>query len=328
MLTQIIANVDLLGYSEEIDRIGFRLLEGRFTMFSFIKNSLKKIYTGITSRLGALFGYQKVDEATLKELEIILLSADTGVQTTKKIITELRDQYQKGLIAEGTALTIDLETQLHETLKQETNPEYSASIFILVGINGTGKTTFAAKLAHQEMKRGKKVLLVAADTFRAAATEQLAHWADQIGVDIVRGNEGQDPASVVFQGCQKYRDGQYDSLIIDTAGRLHTKVNLMNELAKMKRVIEKKLPDKKISTLLTIDGMLGQNSFEQAKLFQECTDVTGIVLTKMDGSGKGGIVFSISDELKLPVYYLCFGELVDQLKKFDKDEYVHNLLNR
>jgi fused signal recognition particle receptor len=297
-------------------------------MFSFIKNSLKKIYTGITSRLGALFGTTHIDEKTLKELEIILLSADTGIETTKKIMARLTEKHRSGALSEGSVLKNELEKELIAILNQSSSPSYDGAVFLLVGINGTGKTTLAAKLAYQEAQQGKKVLLVAADTFRAAATEQLAHWAAQMGIDIVKGNPQQDPASVVFAGCQKYSDAQYDCLIIDTAGRLQSKTNLMHELAKIKRVVEKKLADQQINTLLTLDGMLGQNSLEQATLFKESTNLNGVVLTKMDGTGKGGIVFAISDMLGIPVWYLSYGEQVDQLKKFDKNEYVQNLLSR
>jgi fused signal recognition particle receptor len=201
-----------------------------------------------------------------------------------------------------------------------------SQVFVLVGINGSGKTTFAGKLAHKLKQEGNNVLLVAADTFRAAAPEQLTAWAQNIGVDIVLGTPNQDPAAVVFAGCERFKKENYDAIIIDTAGRLHTKTNLMNELAKIKRVITKQLPDKSITTLLTIDAMLGQNSFEQAKLFKECTDVNGIVLTKMDGTGKGGIVFAIAHQLHIPIAYISFGEQLDNIKLFDAQEYVHDLL--
>ena len=199
-------------------------------------------------------------------------------------------------------------------------------IFLFVGINGSGKTTSIGKLAHKYTKQGKKVLLVAADTFRAAAPEQLNQWALESGADILCGKEGQDPASLVFQGCEKFKNEQYDILIIDTAGRLQTRVNLMHELAKIKRSVQKQLSDRTVTTLLTIDAMLGQNSFEQAKLFKESTDVSGIILTKMDGTGKGGIVFAIAQELGIPVAYLTFGEQSDQIKTFDVQEYVTELL--
>lgn len=295
-------------------------------MFSFIKNSLKKIYSGITFQLNTLFGKKTIDEAALKELEVILLSADTGVKTTRSIITQLKEMHAAGQITEGESLKQALNELLLATLSKPSAPK-EGNVFVLVGINGSGKTTFAAKLAQQYKSLGKKVLLVAADTFRAAATQQLAQWAEKTGVALEQGTENQDPASVVFQGCDRFEKEQFDILIIDTAGRLHTKSHLMDELAKIKRVIDKKLPSQSINTLLTIDSMLGQNSFEQAKLFKECTQVDGIILTKMDGTGKGGIVFAIADELTIPIWYLTFGEQIEQLKQFDKKEYVTNLLD-
>lgn len=295
-------------------------------MFNFIKNSLKKIYNSITSRLGALFGKETIDAQTLKELEIILLSADTGVQTTRSILQKLKDRHAAGQITKGDDLKSELQKELLSILAPHEVQTITGNVFVLVGINGSGKTTFAAKLAHKYASQNKRVLFVAGDTFRAAAPEQLALWADQIGVDIVKGNQGQDPASVVFQGCETFKNGNYDILIIDTAGRLHTKTNLMNELAKIKRVISRQLPDTQINTLLTIDSMLGQNSFEQAKLFKSCTDVNGIVLTKMDGTAKGGILFAIADEIAIPIWYITYGEKPDQLKPFNAQEYIENLL--
>ncbi len=296
-------------------------------MFSFIKKALHKIYTGVTSKLASLLGKESIDTDTLKELEIILLAADTGVSTTKSIINQLKAQYDRGTLKEGASLKSALHNILLAILCKPEQSKDDAQIFILVGINGSGKTTFASKLAHKYIKQGKKVLFVAADTFRAAAPEQLHAWAIQTGCNIVRGKEQQDPASVVFTGCQEFTKKGHAVLIIDTAGRLQTKVNLMNELAKLKRVIEKQLPSQPVHVLLTIDSMLGQNSLEQARLFKECTHVDGIVLTKMDGTGKGGIVFAIADELAIPIKYITFGEQVDQMKQFDAKEYIDNLLN-
>lgn len=290
-------------------------------MFGFIKNKLVKIFNQFTSKIGALFGRSTIDADTLKELEIILLSADTGVETTRSVIEQLKKQ----TITHGHELKQALHTILLDILAKPTTVS-ADNIYLLVGINGTGKTTFAGKLAHQLVHSGKKTLLVAADTFRAAAPEQLAAWAQRTGADIITGDPEQDPAAVVFKGCEKFKQENYDALIIDTAGRLQTKKNLMNELAKIKRIIAKHLPEKHIQTLLTIDSMLGQNSFEQARLFKESTDVTGIVLTKMDGTGKGGIVFAITQELNIPIAYITFGEQVDQLKEFNIPEYVTELL--
>jgi len=294
-------------------------------MFNFIKNKLKKIYTQVTSKIQTIFSLTKIDEQALKELEIILLEADAGVKTTKEIIETLTTKYKKGEIQEGQDLKAALEQQLLEHLTTQKAP-IESNIYLLVGINGSGKTTFAGKLANKLKKDGKKVLLVAADTFRAAATEQLEKWADSVGVSIETGEQGQDPASVVFKGCERYKNENFDTLIIDTAGRLQTKINLMRELEKIKKIIKRHLPDDSINTLLTIDSMLGQNSLEQARIFKESTDVNGIVLTKMDGTAKGGIVFAITQELGIPIAYVSFGEQLDQFGQFEAKTYVQELL--
>ncbi|MCX5925641.1 MAG: signal recognition particle-docking protein FtsY [Candidatus Dependentiae bacterium] len=296
-------------------------------MFSFFKNTFKKIFQQVTSKLTALFGRTHIDEDSLKELEILLLSADTGVKTTRSIIASLKEQCQRGNLQKGADLKIALKKALHTILTSVPKPTLDSRIHLLVGINGSGKTTFAGKLAHYYKQHNKKVLLIAADTFRAAAPEQLTQWAQRTGVDIVLGKPNQDPASVVFTGCEQFKKEQFDILIIDTAGRLQTKANLMNELAKIKRTIDKQLPGEPINVLLTIDSMLGQNSFEQAKIFKESTHVNGIVLTKMDGTGKGGIVFGIAQELTIPVAYVAFGEQANQFAPFDPESYLEELLN-
>ena len=301
-------------------------MHSRSFMFSFIKNKLQKIFSTVTSKLGSFFSRTIIDEAALKELEILLISSDVGVATTRSILTQLRNTIGTGAI-NGTQLKARLNVILLDILTQYQRANFTdQSIFLFVGINGSGKTTSIGKLAHRYVQEGKKVLLVAADTFRAAAPEQLMQWAINTKTDIICGKEGQDPASLVFQGCEKFKKENYDILIIDTAGRLQTKVNLMHELAKIKRVVEKQLANHHIATVLTIDAMLGQNSFEQAKLFKESTDVNGIFLTKMDGTGKGGIVFAIAQELAIPIACLAFGERYDQLKNFDPHEYVTDLL--
>jgi fused signal recognition particle receptor len=295
-------------------------------MFNFIKNKLQKIFSTVTSKLGSFFNRTTIDEAALKELEIVLISSDVGVATTRSIIAALRKRIGTGVI-DGAQLKKYMHTILLDILTQLKSPDLSTErVFLFVGINGSGKTTSIGKLAYHYAQRQKKVLLVAADTFRAAAPEQLNQWALQVGVDILIGKEGQDPASLVFQGCEKFKNEQYDILIIDTAGRLQTKINLMHELAKIKRCVQKQLVHDNVVTFLTIDAMLGQNSFEQAKLFKESTDVTGIILTKMDGTGKGGIVFAIAQELGIPVVFITFGEQSDQIKKFNGQEYVTELL--
>jgi fused signal recognition particle receptor len=299
-------------------------------MFSFIKNTLQKIYSHVTGKLQTLFSRPRMDEATLKELELLLIAADTGVKTTRIIIENLKKQWQKGAIKEGSDLKKALSQELLAILNntKKINSDGVNNVYLLVGINGSGKTTFAGKLSYAFNQQGKKVLLVAADTFRAAAPEQLKQWAQRTNATIITGKESQDPASVVFGGCEQFKAHNFDALIIDTAGRLQTKTNLMKELEKIRKIISRQLPNHTIHTLLTIDAMLGQNSFEQATLFNESTQLDGIVLTKMDGTGKGGIVFAITQQLGIPVAYIAYGEQPDQLKPFNAQEYVHDLLTQ
>jgi len=294
-------------------------------MFNFIKQKLKTVFSLVSTQLSRFWNKKEIDEQTLKELELILLQADTDVQTTQQIMQTLKEKSTTGNLADGAALRTTLEHELNTILGTVSSAPES-SIYLLVGINGSGKTTTASKLAYAAQARGQKPLLVAADTFRAAATEQLAIWAEKASCDIVAGTQNQDPASVVFTGAQKFAQGSYDLLIIDTAGRLQTKSNLMAELAKIKRMIERHAPDQTICTLLTVDSMLGQNSFEQAKLFHEATQLDGIVLTKMDSTAKGGIIFSIATTFGIPVVYISYGEQMDQLKSFDAKQYVQELL--
>lgn len=291
-------------------------------MLSFIKNKLQKIYTQFTSAISGFFGKTSLDENTLHELEKLLLSADTGVQTTRFIIERLKEQIPS---AAHQPLREVLAPILLSILNAPRPPQ-SGRIYMLVGINGSGKTTCAGKLASLHARAGKKVLLVAADTFRAAAPEQLKIWAERTGVEVEMGATGQDTSSVVFKGCERFKAGSYDILIIDTAGRLHTKNNLMNELAKVSRVIAKHFPNEQPQTMLTIDSMLGQNSLEQARTFKESTQVGSIILTKMDGTGKGGIVFAIARELNLPISFITFGEKIEDIKEFDAAGYVAELL--
>jgi fused signal recognition particle receptor len=292
-------------------------------VFNFIKNTLSKIYNQCTTAFSAFFQREKFDDQAIAELKKILLSADTGIKTTNFIIENLKKSLPND--ADGNAMRIALQQELLQLLMQK-QFMHEGSIYLLVGINGSGKTTAAAKLAYQEKKAGKKVLLIAADTFRAAATEQLSIWAEKLGVSIVIGKENQDPASVIYTGIQQFKQENFDTLIIDTAGRLQTKINLMKELEKIRKVIGAQLPQHKIITLLTIDAMLGQNSFEQAKTFHESTHLDGIILTKMDGTGKGGIVFAINHELQIPIAFISYGEKPEQLKLFNAQEYCSELL--
>lgn len=295
-------------------------------MLSFLQKTCSRIFQQCTSRLLTLFKQGTVDETALQELEKILIEADTGSTITKHIIDELTLQYRTGNIINNEQLQQKLLEMLGSYLNSHKGLPAQSTIFLLVGVNGTGKTTLAAKLALQEKNKGEKVLLVAADTFRAAAQEQLANWARTVEVDIVQGTIGSDPAAVVFQGCQKYLKEGYTRLIIDTAGRLQTKTNLMKELAKIKKVIHTQLPNAQIHTMLTIDAMLGQNSFEQARIFHESTTIDSFVLTKMDGTGKGGIVFSLVQNFHLPISYISIGEKPQDLMPFDSDSYLAHFL--
>lgn len=295
-------------------------------MFNFLKNALASIYQQVSGKLGALFSKPTIEKEQLDELEKILITSDTGVALTNVIMKNLQTAYSSGSISRGSDLKHALAQELTQTLTKPPAP-LDFTVFLLVGINGSGKTTFAGKLAHYLKNHKRSVLLVAADTFRAAAVEQLATWADRTQTPLVKGTENQDPASVVFQGCQQFLQGNYSALIVDTAGRLQTKANLMKELEKIKKTITRLIPNASVLTLLTVDAMLGQNSFEQARLFHESTHLDGVVLTKMDGTGKGGIIFAINKQLGIPVVFLSYGEKIDQLKLFNGHEYIEQLLS-
>jgi fused signal recognition particle receptor len=292
-----------------------------FLVFIFIKQKLTKLYDVFASKFSYLLNCSVVDDDLIKELEILLLQADTGVPTTKKIVKSIKEKEDK-----NQSLRDYMYDLLVGILQKPQQYSFDAPIMLLVGVNGTGKTTSAGKLAYDCKQKGQKTLLVAADTFRAAAVEQLQQWAKKIGVDIVIGKQEQDAASVVYKACEQFLSGGYDRMIVDTAGRLQTKKNLMAELNKIYRVIDKKLSDHKVNTLLTIDSMLGQNSFEQARLFQDSANVNGVILTKMDGTGKGGVIFALADQLNLPIAYLTFGEKIQDIKQFIIYEYVKELI--
>lgn len=295
-------------------------------MFGFIKEKLQKIYNSITTNLITIFSEKKISAQSLDEIERILITADTGIATTRTIINSLQKQYTAGTITQGNQLKQALEQELLTILAQAQKTKQNSRIFLLIGINGSGKTTFAGKLAYSFTQKNKLCILAAADTFRAAAPQQLLSWAEMSNSQLFMGSQGQDPASIAFQAVEKFKQENADILIIDTAGRLQTKENLMREVEKIKKVIQRQLPNETIHTLLTVDAMLGQNSFQQAKLFHEALHVDGIVLTKVDGTGKGGIIFSITQNLKIPVEYISYGESIQDIKLFDAQEYVKNLL--
>lgn len=299
-------------------------------MFKFIKDKIYKVYNEFTSKIVSIFLSNKPDDKFLEELKVLLLSADTGVKTTNLIIDSLKNKIKNKNISDMNLVKVELEEILINLLNQKSESFIIPEILLLVGINGTGKTTFAAKIANKLKFENKKVLLVAADTFRAAAVEQLESWAKKIDVQVFVPTNSADPSSVIFDAVTKFKNENYDYIIIDTAGRLQTKTNLLKELEKIYRVITKALGEnntKKIASLITVDAMLGQNSFEQVKIFKEVTNLDGVILTKFDGTGKGGIVFSIVSELKLPITYITFGEKLEDIKAFDSKEFVKDLLN-
>lgn len=278
--------------------------------------------------------YKKVDNSYFEELEQILIEADVGVGLTLKLVENLLDKSQKENISEPTKINEELIDQMFvsyveggESITNEIQfAEEGPTVLLVEGVNGVGKTTSIAKLAHRYMKKGKKVMLVAADTFRAGAVEQLKIWAERLKCPIVTGLENGDPASVCYDGAKYAKTNNIDLMIVDTAGRLHNKANLMAELGKIKRVLEREIPGAPHETFLIIDATTGQNGVSQASAFREVSNISGIVITKMDGTSKGGIILSIRDELGVPVRFIGLGEGMDDLEEFDLDEYLHALL--
>lgn len=295
-------------------------------MFSSVSHFFSSIYKAVTGALGTLFSKSSINQEDLEQLRTILLKADVGSSTTQALIEQLTTLARQEKALSGAMVHELLHKQLQKTLNTHTFAGLKP-IILLVGVNGSGKTTTVSKLIHYLQKQNKRILIAAADTYRAAATEQLKQWADRAQVPLVTGNVDADPASVVFQALQQFQDQDFDYLIIDTAGRLQTKEHLMKELEKIRRVISKKLPDTQITTLLTLDAMLGQNSFEQARIFHAATQVDGIVLTKMDGTAKGGIVFSVVSQLQIPIAFLTYGEQPDAISLFDAPSFVHSFLD-
>lgn len=296
--------------------------------FDKLKAGLAKTKNALFGRLDQLFrGFSKVDEDMLEELEEVLITADVGVGPTEKIIDGLRGKIRAEKITEPEKVKAALEEILvsmigeGEPLVLDTKP----SVILVIGVNGVGKTTSIAKIANLLKSEGKSVILAAADTFRAAAVDQLKIWADRVGVDIISHGEGSDPAAVVFDAVNAAKSRHSDVLIIDTAGRLHNKKNLMDELAKINRVVDRELPGCSRETLLVLDATTGQNAVSQAKEFRNSAPLTGLVLTKLDGTAKGGIVFSIREELGIPVKFICVGEQIDDLQYFKADEFVSAL---
>ena len=296
--------------------------------FEKLKNGLFKTKTAIFNKIDGLFKrFAKVDEDLFDELEELLIEADIGINTTEEILDELRERVIDEHIKEPEAVKEILVRMLsdmvgeHEPLDLSTKP----SVILIIGVNGVGKTTSIGKISAELKSRGKKVVVAAADTFRAAAAEQLTVWCERAGVDIVKQAAGADPAAVVFDAISAVKSRKADVLIIDTAGRLHNKKNLMDELSKIDRVIHRELPDSIIETLLVLDATTGQNAISQAKEFKQASRITGLILTKLDGTAKGGIVLSIKKELGIPVKFIGVGEKIDDMKPFSAEEFTKAL---
>lgn len=296
--------------------------------FEKLKAGLSKTKNAVFGPLESLFkSFSKVDEEMLEELEEILITADVGVNVTESILDELRERIKKEKISEPMAVKEVLRQILTEKVGEGEPLDIatSPSVILVIGVNGVGKTTSIAKIAKLLKNDGKSVVLAAADTFRAAAIDQLGVWADRVGVELIRHEEGSDPAAVVFDAVNAAKKRGTDVVIVDTAGRLHNKKNLMDELAKINRVIDREAPDCSRETLLVLDATTGQNAVLQAKEFKNAAPLTGLVLTKLDGTAKGGIVFSIKEELGIPVKFICVGEQVDDLQYFVAEDFTSAL---
>lgn len=300
--------------------------------FSKLVSGLTKTRNNIVAGIDNIFsGFSSIDEDFYEELEEILIMADLGIATTTNVIENLRQKVKEQKIKEPSACKELLIESLKEQMELSDNAyefENRKSVILLIGVNGVGKTTSVGKLAGQLKDQGKKVMVAAADTFRAAAIEQLTEWANRAKVDIIAQQEGSDPAAVVFDAVTAAKARNVDVLLCDTAGRLHNKKNLMEELKKINKVIDREYPDAYRETLVVLDGTTGQNALQQAKQFSEVADITGIVLTKLDGTAKGGIAIAIQSELGIPVKYIGIGEQIDDLQKFDADQFVNALFSK
>ncbi len=299
--------------------------------FGRLKAGLTKTRDSIVRGMDSVFGgYTNIDDDFYEELEEIMIMGDIGINATSEILDRLKEEVKKQHIKEPSEcrqLLIDSIIAQMEVKETAYDFEKEQSVVMIVGVNGVGKTTSVGKLAGSLKAQGKKVLIAAADTFRAAAGEQLAEWCHRAGVEMIGGKEGADPASVIFDAVNAAKARNVDVLICDTAGRLHNKKNLMEELRKMNRIIEREFPDAHRESLVVLDGTTGQNALVQAKEFGEVTDLTGIILTKMDGTAKGGIAVAIQSELKVPVKYIGVGEGMDDLQKFDPVQFVQALFD-
>lgn len=302
-----------------------------FSFFDRVKAGLEKTKNNFVKKVETIvIGYAEIDDDFLDDLEATMLTGDLGPKTTTYLMKEIRRGVTEGIINNTNEVMPFMEERITEMLgaQEEQLTLHKPEVILVVGVNGVGKTTTIAKLAHYYAEQGKKVIIAAGDTFRAAASEQLSIWADRVGVSIVKHKEGADPAAVVFDACASAIAKEADLVIVDTAGRLHTKVNLMEELKKIGRVADKQIPGAPHQTLLVLDGTTGQNAVSQAKLFGEAVPVTGIVVTKLDGTAKGGVVISIKEELGVPVRWIGVGEQMDDLRPFNAKEFANALFDK
>ena len=289
--------------------------------FDKLKQSLEKTKIAL--------GIKKVDENLLEELEEKLIMSDVGMTATDEIIEELRSRIKQDKIIESDKVVEILKEQLEKILTKEDNKlnlETSPAAILMVGVNGAGKTTSIGKIANRLRLQGKKVLVVAADTYRAAAVEQVEEWAKRANVDIIKGQENADPSSVIFTGCKKAKDENYDVVICDTAGRLQSKKSLMDELEKMNKVIDRELPNSSKETLLVLDGSTGQNAISQLKAFKEATGVTGVIVTKLDGTSKGGVIIKLAKDENIAIKFIGIGEKIDDMEEFNARDFVNAII--
>ena len=306
------------------------MAEGKKGFFGRLVEGLTKTRNNIVSGIDSIFsGFSAIDDDFYEEIEETLIMGDLGIQTTMAIVEDLRNKVKEQHIKDPEQCKI-LIGSIKEQMDLGENAyefENRKSVVLVIGVNGVGKTTSVGKLAGQLKDQGKKVILAAADTFRAAAIEQLTEWSARAGVDIIAQQEGSDPAAVIYDAVAAAKSRKADVLICDTAGRLHNKKNLMEELKKINRIIDKEYPDAYRETLVVLDGTTGQNALAQAKQFMEVADITGIILTKLDGTAKGGIAVAIQSELGIPVKYIGIGEKIDDLQKFDANDFVNALFH-
>ena len=298
--------------------------------FDKLKQGLSKTKSSFDSKMNDVFStFRKVDEELLEELEEILIMSDIGIETSTDIVAKLRDRIKKENIKDAEMVKEALREEMVKILSENDNElklETKPSVILVVGVNGVGKTTSIGKIANNLKKEGKKVVIAAADTFRAAAVEQLEIWANRANCDIIKRNEGTDPAYVIFDAIKIAKENNADVLICDTAGRLHNKKYLMDELLKIEKVVEKELPEATKEVLLVLDATTGQNAIQQVKAFKETTPLTGIVLTKLDGTAKGGVVLGIVNENKIPVKFIGIGEQIEDMERFNAEDFAKAII--